>query len=176
VEPLENQYKRIGRIAGPHGLDGTVLVVPESGAADILERIDLVRLQDNSGNLVPARVESVRVQQEKKRTTFFVKFNHITDKDQALQLKKRPVFISKDKLDDVDEAANSIISYSIRDENHNELGTVKDVLSNPAHPILVVQNGDHERLIPFADEYIVEVDDENSIIYCQNMQQLSELQ
>ncbi len=176
MEPIENQYERIGRIAGPHGLEGTVVIIPESTGAYILQNTGLVRLQDSSDNLIPARVESVRVQQKNNRTTFFVKFDHIADKNQALQLKKMTVFVSKDKLDDYNEVDDNITSYGIRDENNCKAGIVKDVLPNPAHPILVVQDGDYERLIPFADEYIIEVDDENSIIYCQNMQQLSELQ
>ena len=86
LEPIENQYMLIGYIARSHGVKGEVLVISEIEAPALFDEVDLVLLQNERGDLFPARVSSVRVDQQPGRLSFFVKFEHVTDRTQAENL------------------------------------------------------------------------------------------
>src|SRR5680860_72579 len=98
LEPIDHQYFLIGYIARSQGVDGTVLIIPELYAPTLFDDIDLVRLKDARGDLIPARIESVQVQEKNDRLSFFVKFDHITDRNQAEMLKTNEVFVAREKV------------------------------------------------------------------------------
>ena len=177
LEPVDQQYVKIGHIAQAHGVEGNVLIIPEYYAPELFDDIDLVRLQDARGDLIPARVESVRVQQKNNRLSFFVKFDHITDRNQAETLKDYPVYVSESKVQHLleDDTETRLISFEVVDGNDETVGTVDKIIPNPAQIILQVETETQELLIPFVDEYIREIDEEKAIIYCQNLHQLMDL-
>lgn len=174
LEPVDQQYVRIGRIARSHGVEGAVLMIPEIYAPALFDDIDLVRLEDARGDLIPARVSSVRVQEKNNRLSFFVKFDHISDRNQADVLKDQGVFAPQQKLDHLlnDGSEETVISFDVADENGKKIGTVTAVIGNPMHPILEVDTGRDSLLIPFVDEYVIETDEDNAVIYCQNIDRL----
>jgi 16S rRNA processing protein RimM len=158
-------------------VDGTVLIIPEIYAPAFFDGIELVRLQDERGDMIPARIESLRVQEKDKRLSFFVKFNHVADKNQADRLKGQLVFVGRDEVEHLleENSADTLASFHVIDENGAEIGVVDEVIDNPAHPILAIQTAESEQLIPLVDEYITEIDEENGLIYCRNISQLDDL-
>ena len=176
LEPADQQYVMIGHIAQAHGVDGTILMIPEHDAPALFETIDLVRLQNTRGDLVPARIESVRVQERNDRLSFFVKFDHITDRNQAEALKNHRIYADRTNVGDLTkpDGPASLISFEIRDDQDNLIGSVDDLIENPAHPILVAETKTGDLMIPFVDEYITSTDEENAIIYCKNLNQLTD--
>ncbi len=177
LEPIEHQYFLIGQIAHSRGLDGQVLVVPEIDDSTLFDEVELVHLQNNRGDLIPARIESFRVQQKNNRLSFFVKFEHITDRNKAEKIKNYPVYIAKYKVLHLfqKDSGSSWKSYSVMNENQSQIGVVVETIDNPAHPILSVEMEDGSMLIPFVDEYIQITDEENEIIYCKNLHQLKKI-
>lgn len=178
LEPVEDQYEKIGYISRSHGVKGDVLIVPEIYAPMLFDTLDLVYLEDNRGDLVPARIESVRVQEKNNRLSFFVKFEHVSDRTKAEELKSRSVYAEKDlvqNLLDPEKVPLDLTSFEVI-ANGKLVGTVTGMLENPAHPILEVESQEHEvLLVPFVDEYIAEVDEESQKIECRNLEQLSDL-
>jgi len=64
----------------------------------------------------------------------------------------------------------------VKDAQNNNFGIITGVIENPAHLILEVLTDNREKLlIPFVDEYISSVDEDQGIIYCQNLEQLTNL-
>jgi 16S rRNA processing protein RimM len=177
LEPIENQYFMVGRIARAHGVDGTVLIIPELYAPGVFDGINIVWLRNEQGDLIPARIESIRVQEKDERLSFFVKFDHVADKNQADRLKGRFVYVPREEAKHLfeEDSGDALASYHIIDENGDEMGVVDEVIDNPAHPILVVKTGQGEQLIPLVDEYVTEVDKENELIYCRSLSQLDDL-
>lgn len=177
LEPVDQQYVMVGSIARSQGVDGTVLLIPEICTPELFDTIDLVRLQDARGDLVPARIESIRVQQKNNRLSFFVKFDHITDRNQAETIKNFRVYAAKTAVDHLikQESSDSFISFEVKDNNDAIVGTVDEIIDSAAHPILVVNTEARQLLIPFVDEYIVSTDEKNAIIYCKNLDQLTDL-
>ena len=177
LEPVKQQYVKIGRIAQAHGVEGTILMIPEQFAPELFDDIDLVRLQNARGDLIPARIESVRVQQKNNRLSFFVKFDHITDRNQANRLKGYPVYVAQAKVPQVVDKTtdDNLISFDVQNKDSEDVGTVDGIIPNPAHPILRVQMNGQEILVPLVDEYIIEINRESAVIYCQNLDQLIDL-
>lgn len=178
LESVEDQYKKIGYIARSHGVQGEVLIIPEWYAPTLFDSLDLVRIEDARGDLLPARIESVRVQEKNNRLSFFVKFEHVTDRTQAETLKQFAVFVERETVNElVDEEDNweSLISSAIITDDL-QVGTVVGIIANPAHPILEVRTPEQDQLlIPFVEEYIMEVDEDKQEIQCRNLDQLIKL-
>ncbi len=177
LEPIENQYMQIGYIARSHGVQGDVLIIPDIYAPTLFDTVDLVRIVNAKGDLIPARVESVRVQEKNNRLSFFVKFEHITDRTQAEDLKHFAVYVERDKVEHLldDEVPVDFTSFEIWADD-KQVGSVQTVIDNPAHPILQVITAENKQLlIPFVDEYVTDVDEESQKIQCQNLDQLDGL-
>jgi 16S rRNA processing protein RimM len=178
LEPIENQYKQIGYIARSHGVQGEVLIIPDIYAPTLFDAIDLVHLTNARGDLVPARIESVRVQEKNNRLSFFVKFEHVTDRTQAKNLKSSAVYADREIVEsllDPDDIPLDLTSFDVWADDI-EIGSVEAMLQNPAHPILqVLTTEQDELLIPVVEEYVAEVDEENQKIRCINLHQLKEL-
>ncbi|MGK7369249.1 MAG: ribosome maturation factor RimM [Candidatus Halalkalibacterium sp. M3_1C_030] len=178
LEPIEDQYLMIGHIARSHGVKGEVLIISEVNAPQLFEEIDLAHIQNVRGDLIPARIESFRVQEKNNRLSFFVKFEHVSDRNQAEELKSYPVYVLREKAESLmeDDEAVDYTEFKIKDDQEKSIGTITGVIENPAHPILEVLTDNREKLlIPFVDEYISSVDEDQGIIYCQNLEQLTNL-
>ena len=178
LESIEHQYRKIGHIARSHGVQGDVLIIPESYVPTLFDSLDLVRIENTRGDLIPARIESVRVQEKNNRLSFFVKFEHVTDRTQAEQLKQLAVYASreqvKDLLDQQDDSL-AVTSFEVWQDD-NKVGSVTNIIQNPAQAILEVETGSQEQLlIPFVDEYITAVDEKRQRLQCQNLDQLKGL-
>ncbi len=177
-EPIENQYFLMGHIARSNGVDGTVLIVPIPEAEDpgLFDEVELIYLQNGRGDLIPARIESVRVQQKDKRLSFFTKFEHIANRREAESLTGFPVLVAKDKASNMVSEKAGWISFEVFDDKKEYIGKVENMIENPAHPILDISIVRGNLLVPYVDEYIEAVDEENEAIYCKNLEQLKALQ
>lgn len=177
-EPIENQYQKIGYIARSHGVQGEILLISDIYAPSLFDTLDLVRIENARGDLIPARIESVRVQEKHDRLSFFVKFEHVTDRTQADRLKQFSVFANRNKVNhllDQDDDSMDMTSFEIWMDD-TRIGSVEEVIHNPAHPILQISTSNQEQLlVPFVDEYIAAVDEEQQRIRCKNLEQLGEL-
>ncbi len=179
LEPIENQYLLIGHVNRSHGVHGEVLIISDVQVPELFDEIDIVHLQNSRGDLVPARIESVRVQEKQNELSFFVQFEHVADRNEAEQLKNYPVYVTREAAEpliDRSEAPADYSAFLVYDEDGQHLGQVELTIDNPAHPILqVATKDDRQMLIPFVDEYITSFDDEQKTIRCQNLDQLEGL-
>lgn len=172
-----SQYTEVGYVARAHGTAGEVMIIPEFAVPDLLQTEDLVRIKNHRGDLIPARIEKLRVDDRKNRISFFVKFDHVADRTEAEQLKGHKIFLEAGKVETLigEEEEELYMDYEVFDEHDAYVGLVEDIIPNPAHPILeVITDGGH-LLVPAVDEYIRSVDEEGRRLYCQNLDQLTGL-
>lgn len=176
LEPIEDQYQMIGHIARSHGVKGDVLIISEVNAPQLFDDIDLVYIQNARGDLIPARIESFRVQHKNNRLSFFVKFEHVSDRNKAEELKSLPVYVMRESMSELmdEEIAIDYTSFEVVDMDSNNIGTITSVIDNPAHLILEISTQNQQQLlVPFVDEYVVSADEQNKLITCQNLDQLT---
>ncbi len=179
LEPIENQYLLVGIVNRSHGVHGEVLIISDVYAPTLFDEVDIAHLQNSRGDLVPARIESVRVQEKQNRLSFFVQFEHVADRNKAEQLKNNPVYVSREAAEhlvDQSEAPANYDAFEVYNEQDQHLGKVEQTIDNPAHPILqIATEDDRHLLVPFVDEYIRSFDEEKQLIRCQNLDQLEDL-
>lgn len=176
-ESRENQYLTIGYVERSHGVKGEVKILPEYIDRDLFDKYKLVFLENARGDLIPARIESFRIEEKNNQVMFFVKFDHITDRTAAERLRDQPVMIDSRQAEELDikQPLSPLLNAEVEDEQGNFVGRVVEILENPAHPLLNVETEQREVLIPFVDEYIAEVDEENRTITVRNLKMLLDI-
>lgn len=180
LEPAEDQYIVIGEVIRSHGIKGEVVVQPAFVNRGLFDDLHLVHYENARRELVPARLERVRIQEKGNRLSFFVKFEHVSDRNQAEEIRGSALFVHRDKIAHVERSGQPdftrFLGWTVRDEKGSSLGNVTGILENPAHLILEVTPDDGEqRLIPLVDEYVESVEEEGRTIQCRRLDQLEGL-
>ncbi|WP_340103919.1 ribosome maturation factor RimM [Rhodohalobacter sp. 8-1] len=177
---MNSRLHEIGRIGRPRGLDGWVRFEPDSpSAATMLSENQIVYLNDPRSGYRPLRIEDVYTEEKRNRVSFFVKFDMITNRTDAEEVKDKAIFSDQFDPDaDIESIETDDIDYTgydiIADDSDKSIGSILDVMENPAHSIIKAKIGKGSLLIPFVDEYISDVDHDKRIIRCHNLDQLME--
>lgn len=161
-------FIEIGTIVKTRGLNGELILDPKID--ELPEEIDILYLTSKTKQLTPLRLESYTFRKNKNRNSFFLKFEHVTDRTTAEKLVGNSVFISSDKLPEhVSEEDIDIISWPVKN-GEQDFGTVADVFETPAHWVIEVHHESGSVIIPWVDEYIVSLDSENHVVHAQNLE------
>lgn len=168
----------VGTIIKSHGLKGEVIVDPIVTYPEQVFNQPLFYIRNKRGDWMPVRVETGRLQQKGYRTSFFVKFVQITDRDEAEKIRGQQLCLPASVVEPLQVEVSGMVScigYQVLTSDGTDYGIVLDVIDNPAHPILEV-TGDYGRfMIPMVDAYIVETDDEHHQIIGRNLEQLTRM-
>ncbi len=175
---MMSRLHEIGRIGRARGLEGWVRLLPEISLTDrFLPENPVVYIKNDRSGFEPLRIEDFYTEEKRNQVSFFVKFDMITNRTDAEALRDKGLF--SDKFDPAAETDpdsqqqddEDLTGYEIRYDSEL-LGRVLDLFSNPAHGIIEVKTDSGVLLIPFVDEYIINVDHDKRIINCQNLDQL----
>ena len=145
----------VARIGRAHGLKGEVTVevrtdIPE----DRLVPGETYETEPASAG--PLTIANVRTQAGR----WYLKFDQITTREGADEARGVELVIDGDESDEEDAwYVHELVGLSAQRPDGEAIGEVVDLLSMPAQDILVVKepNG-HRAMIPFVDEFVVEVD------------------
>jgi len=175
---LHNRFTEIGRFGRPRGLDGDIRFQPNENFVDeLFDRLDLFYIKNERSDLVPARLESFKIEKKRNQQTFFVKFDLIATRDDADMAMNKALHVVTDELQsmqkDQDSNPEDVIGYRVILENQ-DVGEVLDLFENPAHQILEITYNSGSLLIPMVDEYVDHIDHSGGSIYCKNLHQLTE--
>lgn len=120
-------------------------------------------LLEKDGVLIPFFIKELHFINSRN---FRVSFLDVTNQEGARPLVNCAVYLETNQLPNVLQVSkyNDIINYTVRDTESGELGIVEEMIENPGQDLLVVKNGDHEILIPVADEMILSVDHKKKCI------------
>lgn len=165
-------FTQIGIIARSHGLKGEVKALFETGKTELIKQLEMVYLRTERGDFFPVRVKTIRTEEKANALSFFVQFEHIADRTSAEALKNHGIFLETQKaLAYLKEAASDdpLMDYEIIDEQNQSIGRVIEVMDNSVHLILIIATTRGKLLIPFVDEFVVNVDDENESVTCKNL-------
>jgi 16S rRNA processing protein RimM len=151
----EPAFLVIGKIRRPHGVRGEVLMEIYT---DFPERIQAgvvvyVGDQGQQHEIVSRRTH---------RDGLLIRFQGYTTPEEAGELRNQLVYVRADDRPPLEEGEyyhHQILGMMVYDEVQGFIGWVREILSTGANDVLVVKNEqEREHLIPFADDWIVEVD------------------
>jgi len=153
----------LGYIAKSHGLEGKLQAIFDVEDLTHFIDVDSVFLEVKN-NLVPFFVEDIVALDAKK---VLLKLEEIDTKDLADELKGTKIFLPTSFLPTLEEGRfyyHDIIGYQVEDSVKGDIGIVKEFVDAGLQVIMVVMFGDKEILIPFHDDFLVEVSHSDKII------------
>ena len=154
----------IGQIQKPHGIKGELSF---SFNTDAFDRDDcLFFILEIEKIFVPFFVEEYRF---KSKNSGFVKFEDIDNENEARELCGKTIFIQKKFMAEVDDENVSDIRYFvgfeiIDDKNKTSLGKIIAVNDDTANILFELENN---ILIPFSEEYIIDINHSKRQIFMQ---------
>ena len=150
---------KIGKITAPVGVKGEVRVYPYTDKQTRFSAIKELFVGNKE-----AVIESVRYQKD----MVVLKLDICPDRNAAESLRGKELFLDRKDLWEIPEDTyfvRDILGSEVRDEDGNTVGTLSDVIQNPAQDIYVIkdENG-RESMIPAVKEFIKDVDTDNKVI------------
>ena len=165
--PAADTLVQVGRIGKPHGLDGTVKVIPVSDDPERFTTFDTVYVGRSAERVTAHAVRTVRFQPHKKGTTVLLSLESVRDRNGAEALRRLDVFVPEATfvLDDEEHFVHDLIGYAVySDDTH--VGTLTEVMPLPGPDALVIETTDgHEALVPFVEAFVPQIDDETQRIH-----------
>jgi 16S rRNA processing protein RimM len=148
--------EEIGYISKTHGLKGHV----------ILRLNELVRIDDEAiksiflelnGSQVPYFIEECRP----NNAGYILKLEMIDVVETSKKLIGKKAFALSDFILEEEESLNEFIGYTIIDSKLGNIGTIADVDEKTDNVIIkVIHKSGKEIILPFNDDFIIEIDDD----------------
>lgn len=145
----------MGRIAVPYGVRGWINVLPDTEMLDGLFDYP-VWWVNMEGGWQEFPVEDAKVHGDH----LVAKLEGIADRDQAFRLKGKQIAVPREQLPEPEEDEyywSDLVGLEVVNVRHEKLGRVAEVFATGANDVMVVK-GERERLIPFIEQVVLEVD------------------
>ena len=98
-----------------------------------------------------------------------VKLAHINDRDAAALLRGYTIEVSRSQFEPTEDGEYywaDLVGMVVKNRDGISLGKVVNLMETGAHDILIVRGEHGEKLIPFVEQFIDNVDNENRQIIC----------
>lgn len=162
----------VGHISGAFGLQGWVKIRPYSTNADALLTVKKFWIEGPAGASLR---ELGRLESKLHGEDVVAKLLSVSDRNGAEALKGAVIKVSRQLFPTLPEGEfywSDLIGLQVTNLQGENLGVVRDMMDNGAQSILRVASADiaevdllkHERLIPFVDHFVKEVDQEKKLI------------
>ena len=158
-----NDVVLLGKLVKPHGTGGSVLVRFEDLRAEDIRDMGTVFI-DIDGLLVPFFVESLR---EKSTGTAVVKFEGINSPSGIGEFAGNKVYIDRSNIRHKKRAVTGLpdlTGYKIEDHRLGFVGIAGEITGIANNPLLHVQSGDREFLVPVHEDIILEINHQKKLI------------
>ena len=146
---MQKQFLEAGEIVGTHGIHGEVKILPWADRPDFLLNFDTYYIKGT-----PRRVLSARVH----KTCVLAKLEGVETPEQASLLRGQVISIDRSavSLPEGSVFIADLLGCKALDEDGQELGTIRDVLTMPANDVYVVK-GAKQYMIPAVKEFVREI-------------------
>lgn len=163
--------EEIGYISKTHGLKGHVILRLNELINIDEEAIKSVFLELN-GSQVPYFIEECRP----NNTGYIVKLETIDSIDTSKKLIGKKAFALTDFILENSESLNEFIGYTIIDSRLGNIGIITDIDEKTDNPIVkVIHSTGVEIILPFNDDFIIEIDDDQKTIQFESPEGLIEM-
>jgi 16S rRNA processing protein RimM len=154
----------IGKVLKPFGIQGALKIQNFSDIPDRFESLDFIYIGPSIDLAVPYQMEAV----EYHNRYIILYLLRYTDRNIAESLQGYYCYIPKTQQEELPEDnfyVDDLLGIKVLGAEGNDIGTVSDVISNPANDVLVVDTQGGEALIPMVADIIHEIDlDKGTII------------
>ncbi|WP_291857814.1 ribosome maturation factor RimM [Marinilabilia sp.] len=159
----KSEFINIGTLSKPHGVSGEIAIRLLSEIAEQDLNPSFIFLDIDNG-LVPFRVGGFRY---KSDNVLLVKLPLLESEEEIRNLMDTAVYLKEDEIIDSEKEVNNITAFNgfrISDINEGELGIVESIQDISGNPLFIIHGEKGELLIPVAEEFIVNIDEEAKTI------------
>lgn len=155
-----NNLVQIGQVLKSNGNDGEILVGFRSIEPEDIDLKEPVFIYFD-GLPVPFFILSLT---KRGNTKALIRMNDIDNQTDADEISGKGIFVDKDSLEIYDEEEPDITGWTILDKKGKTIGKITDYEEIPGNPCIYVQHKDDNIMIPFNENLILSVDEENMTI------------
>jgi 16S rRNA processing protein RimM len=156
-------HLQVGYVAKAHGLRGEVVVRTFDPSSEILFEVQRARLRRRDGAELELSLEEARPAGRE----IVVAFAEVRTREDAEALVGATVFVFREEIDppaDGEYFQGDLVGLAAVAEDGRPLGKVEEIWNTGEVPTLVIRRPGEELLVPFADDFVGEVDVERGRI------------
>jgi 16S rRNA processing protein RimM len=150
-------HLQVGYVAKGHGLRGEVAIRTFDPASQVLFEVERVWMRRRDGTELELTLEEPRSTSKE----ILVSFVEIRTREEAEKLVGATVFVFREELEPPKQGEyfqGDLVGLQAVSEEGRQLGSVEEIWSTGEVPTLVIRQRDEELLVPFADDFVGEVD------------------
>ncbi len=160
---MKTKYLEVGKIVGTFGIKGELKLYSESDfIEERLKKGNVLYLKQNDKYL-PVRIDQARLH----KNVYMISINGLTDINEVLQYVGFSLYVDTELAPSLDEGeyyCDDLIGLKVYNQHEENIGIVIDVLEIPTYKLLEIKASDKKFLVPFIDEFIVDVLEDKIII------------
>lgn len=147
----------IGGIARAHGIKGEVVIVTHDPDSDTLGAVETIYVAGTPRRIVQAR---------DTHRGWLVALEGVTTRNDAEALRGQVVEVDRDalELDEDDVLLADLIGCAVKKLDGTPWGTVAAVEAGDFQDLLIIHDGDIERMLPLVDVFVTSIDLDHSVI------------
>ncbi|HEY0253970.1 MAG TPA: ribosome maturation factor RimM [Kofleriaceae bacterium] len=148
----------IGGVARAHGIKGEIVIVTHDP--------DSATLGDVSEIWIGGKPHAVKIARNTHRG-WLVGLDGVITRNDAELLQGKPVEVRRDQLElgEEDVLLADMIGCTVQLPDGTSWGVIAHVESNPFQDLLVIHDGEIERMLPLVDEFVTQVDLDARIVH-----------
>lgn len=155
---MRSQFVEAGEIVNTHGVRGEVKIMPWADSPEFLCQFDTFYMDGKPVKVLAARPH---------KTMVLAQLEGVDTVEKAMRLKGKVLSIDRTgvELPDGRHFLADLMGLTVLDNaTGEELGTIEDILTPPAHEVYVVRGRGKEYMIPAVDAFLAETNVEGGYI------------
>lgn len=155
---MKNQFLEAGEIVNTHGVKGEVKIMPWADSPEFLCQFDTFYMDGKAIKVLSSRPHKAMV---------LAQLEGVDTVEKAMRLKGKVLSIDRTgvELPDGRHFLADLMGLTVLDNaTGEELGTIEDILTPPAHEVYVVRGKGKEYMIPAVDAFLAETNVEGGYI------------
>ena len=147
----------IGGVARAHGIRGEVVIVTHDPDSETL---------GNVASIWVGGVEKKILQARDTQRGWLVALEGVATRNDAEALRGKPVEVDRDDLalDPDDVLLDDLVDCEVRLADGRPWGTIAEIMVGAHQDLLVIHDGDVERLLPLVDQFVTNIDLEAGVV------------
>lgn len=155
---MKSEFLETGEIVNTHGVRGKVKIMPWADSPGFLCQFDTLYIDGKAVKVLSSRVH---------KTAVLCTLEGVDSVEKAMKLKGKVVSLRREQIQ-LPEGYHflvDLVGLKVLDAaSGEELGTVTEVLTLPAHNVYVVRGKGKEYMIPAVPAFIVETNEDEGFI------------
>ncbi len=153
ISQLTKGFICVAQISKTKGYDGTIICdIEEHYLSDLKNAPGIFAI--HKGSLIPYFLDTSK----SNLKDGFLKFDTINDKEYWVDISPRQLFLAERDIKDIrpQSQADSFVGWSLFNEEEN-IGIIASIEEYPQQIMLIVKNDSKSFLIPFHQEFIMDI-------------------